>query len=241
MDHVVDDALSIGRGVAGIAAIEIHPPHVKRIDIKIARDAIDQVFDGNRTLRSAEAAERGVRLRVGLTAKREDIDVGEVVGIVEMAHGARSDRARQVRREAGTERHLDLRAENAPARVEADVVSIMAIVTLAGDHEIIVAIDPQFHRSLQSPGGDRRDAREDRRLRFLAAEPTAHPPHFARHPMGRHGKRMRDHALHLARMLRRAIQMHAIALLRDRVRDLALKIKLLLPPDEPFAGQPSRR
>jgi hypothetical protein len=104
MDHVVLDLLAVGRDIAAfgiVAAIEVGLADVERIAPEFARDVVDQVLDGDRALRPAEAAESGVGLGIGLAAQRADVDVGQVVGIVEMADRARCDRARQVGRIAG--------------------------------------------------------------------------------------------------------------------------------------------
>ncbi len=78
MDDVVDNLLSIWRDIAAffvVATIQIDLAYIERVLAQIARDFIDDVFDGNRALWTAEASEGCVRLRVGLAAQSEDIDV----------------------------------------------------------------------------------------------------------------------------------------------------------------------
>ena len=241
VNDVVDDRLAIRRHVAGLLAIEIGAAHIQRIERQDARDVVDQVFDRDRALRSTEAAKGGVRLRVRLPAQREDVDIFQIVGVVEVAERARRDGARQVGRVAGAKRHFDLRAKDSPVIAKADVVGIVAAVPLAGNHEVVVAVDAQFHRTLQPLRGDGGDARKNRRLRFLAAEAAAHPPDFARHLVGRQVQRVRDDILHLGRMLRRTPQVDAIVFLRHSIRNLPLEVELFLAPDIPFAGDASRR
>ena len=47
--------------------------------------------------------------------------------------------------------------------------------------------------------------------------------------------------LHLARVLRRAVHLHAVVLAGTGVADLALEVELLLPADVEAAAQPVRR
>ena len=241
VDDVVDDRLAVRRHGAGLVAIEVDAADIQRIERQDARDVVDQVFDRDRALRSAETAKRGIGLRVGLAAQREDVDVAEIVRIVEVADGARGDGTRQIRRVPCAQRHLDFRAQDAAIVAEADVVGVMAAMPLAGDHEIVVAVDAQLDRTPQPLRGDGGDARENRRLRFLAAEAAAHPPDFARHLIGRQVQRVRDDVLHLGRMLRRTPQVNAIVFLRHRVRNLPFEVELFLATHVPFAGYASRR
>ncbi len=240
-DDVVFDALSVRRRVAFADAVVVGEPHVERIAFQLTRDAVEHHFHHQRALRAAEAAKRGVRLRVGLAAQRDDIDVGQVVRVVEVADGARRDGTRQIRRIARAQRDFDARAENAAAVVEARFVFVDRVVALAGDHEIVVAIGAQFDRPAQQFRRQRRDAREQRRLRFLAAKAAAHPPAFAHDVMRRPVEHMRDDLLHFARMLRRTVDEHAVHFLRHGVGDLAFEIELFLAADFERAADLMRR
>ncbi len=247
VDHVVLDGHAVRRDVALGRAVEIRLAHVERIAAELARDVVDEVLDRDRALRAAEAAKRGVRLRVGLAGQRENVHVGQVVRVVEVADGARAYRARQVGREAGAGGHLDLRRTDHAVVAESDLVVVMEAVPLPRGHEIIVAVEPQLHRPAQPPGRHRRDAGEQCRLRLLAAEAAAHPPHLDHHLIRDQTERMRDDVLHLGRVLRRAVEVNAAVFLRHCVRDLPLEIEVLLTADvelRPRGGagrRPSRR
>ena len=159
----------------------------------------------------------------------------------EVAQGARHHRARQIGRVAGPRHHRDLGAEHVAGVVKADVVLVPEAMAPAGDEEVVVAIEPQLDRALQLRRGDGRDAGEDRRLRLLAAEATAHAPALDLHLVGMQLQRVRDEVLHFARVLRRAVHVHAVAFLRDRIADLAFEVELLLAADLERAVEPARR
>ena len=79
------------------------------------------------------------------------------------------------------------------------------------------------------------------RLRFLTAEATTHAAAFHQHLVGVPAQHVRDHVLHLGRMLRRAPYVHAVVFLRHRVGDLAFQIKLFLTAQRHLAGFRMRR
>ena len=84
-------------------------------------------------------------------------------------------------------------------------------------------------------GRDRGNAGEDCRLRFLAAKTTAHATHFDHHLVEIDAERMRDHLLHLGRMLGRAPQVETAVFFRCDVGDLSFQVKLFLPADRDLA------
>jgi hypothetical protein len=104
-------------------------------------------------------------------------------------------------------------------------------VAPAGDHEVVVAVQPQLDRALQPLRRHRGDAGDGRRLRFLAAEAAAHAPAFHAHRMGRPPQRMRHHGLHLAGVLGRTPQLQAAAFGRCCVGDLAFEVEVFLAAD----------
>ena len=231
VDDVVAHHLRIRRDVAFCLAVEVDAPHIERIAAQLARNRVEDVLDRDRALRSAEAAERRVALRVRLAGEAVQRHFRQPVGVVEVAQRAGHHRTRQVGRMPGARHHRDFSAEDAALVVVADLVVVPEAVAPAGDHEVVVAVQPQLDRSPQPRSCHCRHAGEDRRLRFLAAETAAHAPAFDMHFVGLQMQRMRDQVLHLARMLRRAVHMHAAALFRDRVADLPFEIELLLTAD----------
>ena len=170
-----------------------------------------------------------------------DGDVGQPVGVVEVADGARHHRAGKVGRIAGARDHRQLGAEDAAVVVEADLVLVVEAVAPAGDHEVVVAVEPQLDGPVQLPRRDRRDAREEGRLRLLAAEAAAHAPALDLDVMRLQAEALRDQVLHLARVLSRAVDKHAAVLARHGVGDLAFEIELLLAADIERVGDPVRR
>jgi uncharacterized membrane protein YsdA (DUF1294 family) len=112
----------------------------------------------------------------------------------------------------------------------------MEVVALAGDHHVVVAVRTQLDRAQQLPCSQRRAACEQTRLRFLAAEATAHAAAFDQHVVRRHAQRVRDHVLHFGRVLRRTVDVHAVVVLRHRVRNLAFQIELFLAAEQHLAG-----
>ena len=125
--------------------------------------------------------------------------------------------------------------------VEAGFVFVAEAMASAGDVEVVVAVQPQLHRAVQPARRDGRDAGERRRLRFLAAEAAAHAPALDLHMVRAQVQRARHQVLHLARVLGRAVHLHAVVFLRNRVADLAFEVELLLPADVPCAVQAMRR
>src|SRR6202008_1838220 len=90
------------------------------------------------------------------------------------------------------------------------------------------AAEPQLARAAGLPGAERGDAREQRRLRLLAAESAAHAAALDDHVLGAPAEAMRDQSLDLARVLRGAVDDERAVLARQRNRDLALEIEVLL-------------
>ena len=212
-------------------SVKVGAPHIERIAPELAGDSVQDVLDRDGALRPAKATERGVALRVGPGRIAVHGDVGQPVGVVEVTQRARHHRARQVGRMASPRHHRNLGTEDAALVVVADLVVVPEAVAPASDQEVVIAVEPQLDRALQPAGRHRRDAGEDRRLRFLAAKRTAHAPAFHLHFIGMQVQRMRDQVLHLARMLGRAVDMHRTAFFGDRVADLAFQIELLLATD----------
>ena len=228
LDDVVLDLLAIRREVVRLAAVVVGAAHRQRVLAELARDRVEDHLDGDRALRAAEAAERGVALRVGARAVAVDRHVGQPVRVVEVAQRARHHRARQVGAEAGVGHHVDLGAEHAAVVVVADLVAVLEAVAAAGDEEVVVAIEPQLHRAIELLRGNGGHAGRQRRLRLLAAEATAHAPALDVHMVRVQLQRMRHRVLHLSRMLRRAVDLDAVVLQRHRVGDLAFEVELLL-------------
>ncbi len=169
-------------------------------------------FDRERALRAAEAAKRGVRLRVGLAAaavdrRRRTASTRCRSGTARASSPDRTGRrksrnARSCRRA----RRRSRRCRHSPLRTCRWKSWRLPVIMKSSSRS-----GAQFHRASSSfHASERRTAREQPRLRFLAAEAAAHPPAFAQHVVRRPVEHMRDHMLHFARVLRRTVDEHAV-------------------------------
>ena len=143
------DRLAVGRDVAA-GAEEIGLAHVERIEAALARDRVHHALDRQHALRAAEAAEGGVGDGVGLQPARGDVDVGQPVAIAGVEHRAVDDAGRQVGRAAAARVEDDVVDADAAVVVVADRPVGAEIVALAGEDEIVVAIEPQLARRVRS-------------------------------------------------------------------------------------------
>jgi hypothetical protein len=102
-------------------------------------------------------------------------------------------------------------------------------MALAGEHEVFVPIQPQFHRATELVRGHRGPYRDMARLGFLATKPTAHAPAF--HPDGMvvDTQSVRDPVLNLTGVLAAAVDQPLVLLLRQGVSYLTFEVKVLLP------------
>ena len=179
VDDVVFDGhpvvCGVARGVNRTVAIKIQLAHVERVFAQLAGDAVDDVFHHNCALRTAEPAERCVGLGIGFGGHCVNINIAQVVGAVHMAQRARGNGTGQVRRKTGAHHHVDPRRKNQPIVVESDIVFVMKAMAFAGDHHVVVAIQPQLYGPVELARRDRCHAGEQGRLGFLAAKSTPHP------------------------------------------------------------------
>ncbi len=83
-------------------------------------------------------------------------------------------RAGQVGAEAAVDRHGELQAAQASAVVKTCRVLVEKRMTLAGDHEIIIPVQPQLDRTPELVGCNGRPHGAVTPLGFLAAKTTAH-------------------------------------------------------------------
>ena len=104
-------------------------------------------------------------------------------------------------------------------------------MALAGQCEVVVAVEADFAGSPGQARGERRDRRPGAGLAFLAAEPAAHPARFHGDKGVRHAEDAGDDVLGLRRILRRRVHGHLVAFARKGERRLALEIEMLLPAD----------
>jgi hypothetical protein len=206
----------------------------------VARDVAQQGLDDDHALRAAKAAERGVALGVGLAAVRGDVHVAEEACVVGVEDRAVGHRAGEVGAEAAVGQHGELQAGDQAGVVEAHGVVVGKRVALAGDHEVVVAVQPQLDRALELVRGNGGPHGQMAGLGFLAAEAAAHAPALHAHAVVVHAQRMRHPVLGLARVLGAGIHQPLVLLLRQHIGDLAFQVEVLLPADLELAAEPVR-
>ena len=145
-DDVVFHRHMIRRDVTVPLAVEVALADRQRIDAQMAGDFIHHVLDAHHPLRAAKTTERGVGNGVGLAAVRRNMDVVQVIRIVRMEHRSVGDRAGQIGRVAAADRLHELDALDTAILVETDIVVDPAMMPLAGQDHIVVAIQPMLHR-----------------------------------------------------------------------------------------------
>ena len=229
-DDVVGDLLAVRRHVAP-AAIEVRLAHIQRIEVQPYRDRVHHALGEQHALRTAEAAKRRVRNRIGPQPARKDAGCRIEIAIVRMEHGAVVHAERQIGgiAAAAEQRYID-GGERARG-VEARLVVDMEIMALAGHDHVVVAVEPDLGRFARDMGGKRGKRRPLRRLGFLAAKAAAHAAAFAHHRGIGDSQHFGHAMLDLARVLGRGIDQHAAAFLRHGHGNLSLEIEMLLPAD----------
>ena len=164
VQDVVFDWLTVMRFVAVSEAVEVDSAHIKRIAAECVSDFVHDLLDQEHALRPAKAAERGVRHLVRLAQKVADAHMLKVVRIVDVAHCARIDRAREIGRIPAVGCQHEVSAENAPTLVVADVVLKLERMPLASDDHVVIAVKPQLHRDTELRRRNRHQRREQRGL-----------------------------------------------------------------------------
>ena len=154
-----------------------------------------------------------------------------------MEHRAIHDAGGEIRRIAAAGEKIDRIALDAPLLVEADLPVAAKVVTLAGEDEIVVAVETQLAWASRDARRKRCGHGPLRRLALLAAEAAAHAPRLAGHIGIGNAEHAGHHMLHFRGMLGRGIDMDVAILARDRQRDLAFEIEMLLPADAEPAVQ----
>ena len=211
--------------------IEVAATHLERVHAKLVRHMVDDALHAKNALRAAKPAKGGVGLRVGAAAVRGDAHIGDVIGVVGVAHGAKRHGLREVPGHPAAHGLVEDDGGDAPLVVEAGAVVDAEIVPLAGKHEIVVAVIDRLRRHPGRPGRQRRDDGRKVALALLAAEGPAHAPCLDGDLVASHPKTVGHLVLDLAWMLRRAVHAKIAVLVGHGKRGLPLKIEMLLPAD----------
>jgi hypothetical protein len=241
VDDVVLDLHAVRGHVARRGAVPVRLAHLERIAPEVPRDVVHDALDEHHALRAAEAAERGVRRLVRFQAMGHDLDVGQVIAVVAVEHRAHVHGLGEVRRAPAVGCHDHADAADAPVVVEADFVGEVVWMPLAGDDHVGIAIEPQFHRLAGLRRAERRDARDERGLRLLAAESAAHAAAGDNDVLGGEIEAMRDQLLHFGDVLRRADDVHRAIFAGHREADLPFEVEMLLTADGEAAREAVRR
>ena len=138
-----------------------------------------------------------------------------------MEDGAVGHRTRQIGAEAAVHRHRQLQGGQAAAVIEADRVIVGKGVALAGDVEVIVAIQPQLHRPPGFGGSQRSPHGQMPGLGFLAAKTATHAPAFHTHGVVVQAQRVGHPMLHFTGVLGAAVDQPLVLLLRQGIGHLA--------------------
>ena len=151
-----------------------------------------------------------------LRRRVSDRDVGQPIAVAGVKHRAVADAGRQVRRAAAARVEHHLVAGDHALVVVADAPVGAEIVALAGQREIVVAIEADLARLARHPRGERGDRRPGAGLALLAAEAAAHAAGLDGDERVGDAENARDDVLRLGRVLRRGVHRHLVALRRER-------------------------
>ena len=229
LQDVVLHRHTVVRGIALGGSIEIAQAHIQRVQAQGSGDVAQDHFGHHHALRPAEAAKRRVALLVGFAAVRVDRHMLQKIRVIGLEDGTVGHRAAEVGAEAAVHQLRDLQAQNPAAGIKAHVVVVAERVAFAGDHEVVVAVQPQFHRPPQLARCQRRPHRQVPGLCFFAAKAPAHAAADHAHRMQGNVQRMRHPVLHFSGVLGAAVDQPLPVFLRQGVGDLPFQVKVFLP------------
>ena len=142
--------LSIMRGVA--LAIEVaFADHLRR-QAKPPRGLIQNFFDHQHALRSAEAAKGGLRSLMREADQAGHFHCGQQIGVVAMKHRTGQHWLREVQAPAAIRVKRDPHAVQAPIAGKSSVIARQKRVALSGEREIERTREPDTHWPPGFPG-----------------------------------------------------------------------------------------
>ena len=227
--------LTVRRALA--LTVEVALAQLHRIETEQRRAAAEDVLDHQHALWTAEAAERRVRRLVGLGDAAVHPDVGEPVGVVDVAQRAGEHRLREVEAPAAVGGQGRVQGDDAPVLVEADPPVGMEPVPLARHGQVLGAVQPQPDRT----SGERRTQRGDRRkavrLHLLAAEAAAHAQALHRDLVVVPAQHVGHDLLRLGGVLGAALDEDLLALVDVGQGAMGLEIEVLLAGELEVAAE----
>ena len=237
--HLVVRGIAAGSGARGqgLVAVQIAQAHIQGVLAQRAGDVAHDGFNQDHALRAAKAAKGGVALGVGFAAVGGDLHVLQKVRVVAVKNCAVGHRAGEVGAKAAVHRHVQLQAVQAPAVVVAHGVVAHHGVALAGNHEVVVAVQAQLDWRARDMGRYCGPHGHMAGLRFFAAKAAAHAPALHLHRVVVQTQGVRHPVLHFGRVLCAAVHRPLALVLGQRIRHLALQIKMLLPAHLQTAAQ----
>ena len=156
-----------------------------------------------------------------------------------MEHRAVDDAGRQVGRAAAARVEHHVIAGDDARLVVADAPVGAEIVALAGQREIVVAVEPHLARASGDARAERGDGRPGAGLALLAAEAAAHAARLHGHERVGNAEDARHDVLHFGRVLGRGVDRHFVALAGNGEGNLAFEIEMLLAADRELALEPN--
>ena len=165
-------------------------------------------LDRKLRLRRAEAAERAVGRRVRHHRAAANAHVIAPVGAGGMNHAARQHDSAERRIGAAVHDHVDVhRGDSAVAR-QSGTMPHDRRMPLRRRQQILDAVVDHLHGPIGLARQDRRVARQDRRVFFLAAEPAAGFRLHDADPIGRQLQQHDQRLVHVVRALQRSVDRH---------------------------------
>ena len=141
----VPHRLPVRGGLAG--GVEVPPPQLVRGQAQPRGAAAQDVLDDDHALRAAEATERGVGGAVGLGHPAVHLDVGDPVGVVDVAQGPGQHRLGQVQAPAAVAGQRGPQRAQPQLLVEAHLPGGEERVPFAGQLDVLVPVEAQAHRA----------------------------------------------------------------------------------------------
>ncbi len=151
LQPVVLDNLSVMSRIASGGTVEVSCPDFRSVLLEVAGNPIHHSFNYRHALRSAKTPERCVGRKVRLVDMTDHGEVGDVVGVVDMQHRPLHDCKGEIRCAAAVTVEVDLHGEDIAFIVKTDFILGEIPMTLAGDLHVVIAEEPDLHRTFRCP------------------------------------------------------------------------------------------